>query len=336
MNPKSDKPIIVPERDAGKRLDAFLAACLRRETGESAPSRSRIREAIERGAATVNGATAKDPKKRLTRGDVVVFVVPETATRLVPNPNLSVTVLFEDDDLLVIDKPAGIATHPISFEETDTVANWAIARVPDMRTVGEDPLRPGIVHRLDRNTSGILVLAKTAMAFDELKRIFADRLAEKRYQALVLGHVPQRAGEITYPIAAVTGTLRRQAVLPGKDIPEGAREAHSSYRVIRRFSEYDLLLVSPKTGRTHQIRVHLAAIGCPVLGDRLYGGRRMNRPDTPARQLLHAGYLSFSWVGATKTFESPLPADFRETLSALDETGENGYLGEDSNGTIRP
>jgi len=336
MRPKSDKPIIVPERDAGKRLDAFLSAYLKRETDGSAPSRVRIREAIEHGDAIVNGTAQTNPKKRLTRGDAISFTVPETAVELLPNPDLPLTVLFEDDDLLVIDKPAGVATHPVSFEETDTVANWALAHAPGIRDIGENPIRPGIVHRLDRNTSGILAIAKTAETFDELKRLFADRLAEKRYWALVIGHLPHDTGEIAYPIAPVTGSLRRQAIFPGKDVPENAREALSRFRVKKRFAKHDLLEVCPKTGRTHQIRVHLAATGCPVFGDRLYGGRRMNRPDVPARQLLHAGHLSFPWSGSMKIFDSPLPEDFRETLFALDETWESGYLGEDSNGTIRP
>lgn len=320
MRPKSDKPIIVPERDAGKRLDAFLAAYLKRERGDTAPSRARIREAIEVGAALVNGSIQTNPKRRLTRGDTVSFMAPETATELVPNPDLPLAVLFEDDDLLVIDKPAGIATHPISPEETDTVASWVITHAPEVIHVGEDPLRPGLVHRLDRNTTGILVIAKTAAAFDELKRIFSDRLAEKHYLAIVLGHASEESGEIRLPIAPQTGTLKRQVILPGKDVPEDAREALSHYRVKRRFVEHDLLEVSPKTGRTHQIRVHLAAIGCPVLGDRLYGGRRMNRDGVPARQMLHAGYLAFPWEGKTLTFEAPLPSDFTKTLSSLDET----------------
>lgn len=339
MKQRTDKPIVVPERDAGKRLDAFLSAYVKRERGDAVPSRTRIRETIEDGSAIVNGEVLTNPKKRLTRGDTVSYTIPEMASELIPNPKLPIDILFEDEDILIIDKPAGIATHPVSFEETDTVANWALARISGIRDIGEDPIRPGIVHRLDRNTSGILALAKTPEAFDELKRIFADRLAEKRYLALVLGHAPQEMGEIRYPIAPITGTLRRQVIFPGKETPVDAREALSYYRVKQRFAECDFLEIAPKTGRTHQIRVHLAAIGCPVLGDRLYGGRRMSRSDMPTRQLLHAGYISFPWQNGTKTFESPLPSDFQETLStlsALDETGENGYLGEDSNGTIRP
>lgn len=336
MDPKTGKPIIVPERDSGKRLDAFLSGFFLNETPGSAPSRGRIRGEVESGGATVNGMIERNPKHRLLRGDTVSFVPSPSETELFPNPDLPIGVIFEDDDILVIDKPAGVATHPVSFRGTDTVANWALAHAPEIRGIGDDPLRPGIVHRLDRNTSGLLVLAKTARAFDELKRIFSDRLAEKRYQALVLGHVPAVEGSIDFPITAVTGTLRRLAVFPGKTVPETARTALSYYFLKRRFAEVDLVEVSPKTGRTHQIRVHLSALGCPVLGDRLYGGRRMARPGVPARQMLHAGYLSFPFSGGVKTFESPLPEDFRKTLLVLDETGGNGYLKEDSNGTIRP
>lgn len=315
----SDKPIIVPERDAGKRLDAFLSAYLKREKGDATPSRAKVREAIEAGAALVNGDIERNPSKHLTRGDTVSFDMPEARTELLPNPDVPIDIIFESDELLVIDKPAGIATHPTSPEETDTVASWVVAHAPEVIHIGEDPLRPGIVHRLDRNTTGILVIAKSVAAFDELKRIFSDRFAEKRYLAIVLGHAPEEPGEIRLPIAPQTGTLKRQAILPGKDVPEDAREALSHYRVKRRFVEHDLLEVSPKTGRTHQIRVHLAAIGCPVLGDRLYGGRRMNRDGVPARQMLHAGHLAFPWEGKTLTFEAPLPPDFTKTLSMLDE-----------------
>lgn len=335
MDPKTGKPIIVPERDSGKRLDAFLSAYLKRESESSAPSRALIRASIEAGSARVGGLVERNPKRRLLRGDAVSFLPASRRTELLPDPDLPVSVLFEDDDLLVIGKPAGIATHPVSFGTKGTVANWAISYVPEIREIGDDPLRPGIVHRLDRNTSGILVLAKTARAFDELKRIFSDRLATKRYQALVLGHVPETEGDIAFSIAPRSGTLRRQAILPGKDVPHDAREAFSHYVLKRRFPEADLLEVSPKTGRTHQIRVHLSAIGCPVLGDRMYGGRRMARPGIPPRQLLHAGFLSFPWNDGVKTFESPLPEDFRETLSALDEPGKTLYVGKDSNGTIR-
>lgn len=328
MEPRTDRPIIVPERHSGERLDAFLAAFLRKIDGDSAPSRAWIREDMARGLVSVNGEAASDPRRRLLRGESISYAPSERRTDLVPAPELPIRILHEDDRMIVIDKPAGIATHPVSFEETGTVANWAAAHVPAIASVGDDPVRPGIVHRLDRNTSGILVLAKTDATFAELKRAFSERLTEKRYSALVLGHVPSPSGEISLPIASRTGTLRRYAVREGDPVPDGAREALTAYTVRTRYPEGDLLDVFPKTGRTHQIRVHLSAIGHPVLGDRLYGGRRVTGDGHPDRQLLHAGTLAFPLGGKTYRFESPLPSDFEDFLSALDGMEKAGYPGK--------
>lgn len=328
MDHISEPAIIVPERDSGKRLDAFLSALLKRESGDDAVSRVRVREAIEAGLASVNDVAERNPGKRLRRGDTVFFRRPETSTELRANPDIPLLVRFEDEEMLVIDKPAGIATHPVSFMETETVANWAISAVPWVRAIGDDPLRPGIVHRLDRNTSGILVIAKTASAFDGLKRIFSERLAEKRYLAIVLGHMPNDSDEIDFPIASRTGTLKRVAVMPGGAVPADARTASTRYAVKRRYVMHDLLEVVPKTGRTHQIRVHLAAVGHPVAGDRLYGGRRMKTQDAPRRQMLHAGRLSFPWHGEVRTFRSPAPDDFVRYLESLDGAEKAGYPGD--------
>lgn len=303
------------------RLDAILADVLSKEH-----SRHRIKKGVENGAIVVNGAIVAKGSKKVKVGDRVTVNVgkmpPHTKDiRPVPAPSLPLDIVYEDEDCLVVNKPAGVLTHPTATRLTGTLAGALLARYPALAAVGESPLRPGIVHRLDEGTSGLLVVAKTQKAFEFLKRQFMGRTVRKTYLALVDGNPTQKEGVIEYAIRpSSTNPAKRVAIkrIPprGTEVTEkkSVREAETRYHVIESFgNRYALVELHPKTGRTHQIRVHLAAIGHPVVGDTLYGSK------TPApRQLLHAAHLEFERPDhKILKLESPLPEDFQKFLKQL-------------------
>lgn len=235
-------------------------------------------------------------------------------------------IIYEDAQIAVLDKPAGLMVHPTANGEAGTLADFLVARWPQLRAVGDNPaLRPGIAHRLDRDTSGLMVVAKTSEAFAALKQAFQSRNMEKRYVALVHGVPKQPSGVIDLPIGHSAHTSTKRAVRRGARDLRGEREALTHWKVRQRYHEYTLLEVRPKTGRTHQIRVHLAAIGHPIVGDRLYGARRGKRGAEALglkRQFLHASYLSFALPGGGRfAFESDLPRDLAEALERLERSG---------------
>lgn len=311
------------------RLDAFLADVLKRNAPTpTSYSRSQVRRDIEQGSVRVNEVVETNPGRRLKYGDRVRATLQSKEFSIRSNAELMVPILFEDEHIIVIDKPVGMQVHPGSAEANDTVANWALAHCPAIALVGEDPLRPGIVHRLDRNTSGVLVLAKTAEAFAELKQRFQSRQVRKTYVALVMGNINPVSGVVSWPIAHRTGTLKRIAVEHPETFPGDMKGAVTEYRLEERFFEHDLLFVFPKTGRTHQIRVHLASIGHPVVGDHLYGGRRMRDSGIPSRQLLHASELEFELFGKVRRFSSPLPEDFRVFLGSINSRSDPGSVSD--------
>ncbi|MDP3794543.1 MAG: RluA family pseudouridine synthase [bacterium] len=231
-------------------------------------------------------------------------------------------ILYEDDAIIVLDKPAGLLVHALERGIERTLVDWVLGRWPEVRRVGASALRPGIVHRLDKDTSGLIVIAKTNESFQALKQAFQLRVVEKRYLALVSGVMSAREGVVDLPIghgqhAASKRTVRRL----GRGV-RGEREALTRWKVNEEFAaageRYTLVEVTPKTGRTHQIRVHLAAIGHPVAGDRLYGFRRAKPVPGLTRQFLHAAYLSFALPdGKRFAFESELPEDLKAVLGAL-------------------
>ncbi len=329
MSEKSTLEITVQQISSGKRLDAFLASYTRME----GISRSATRTGIEAGLVLLNGRIETSPTKRLRYGDTIVSaVVAVPPVKLFPNDKLDMPVIYEDDDILVIAKPAGVQMHPAGNDKTETVANWIAATHTEMLSVGDDSYRPGIVHRLDRNTSGVVVLAKNAASFLILKDNFQSRRTQKTYLALVIGHVKENSGTIEYPLAHEAGTLRRRAIKDPDSFQGETRDAVTEYSLNERYAEYDLLNLFPKTGRTHQLRVHLAAIGHPVAGDRLYGGRRMMKESAPERQLLHAFRLEFPFREKTYSFEAPVPSDFIRYISAIDGNEKPGYPVEASDG----
>lgn len=222
----------------------------------------------------------------------------------------SVEVVYEDGDLVVVNKPPGISVHGGGLVKGPTLVDLLVERFPEIRGVGEDPVRPGIVHRLDKDTSGIMAVARTQESFRLLKCAFQDRRVEKTYLAVVCGRVQNPAGEITFPIGRSSNNPVRRGVSAGRSRVTGARSALTRYRVRASDGTYSLVELHPETGRMHQIRVHLKAIGHPVACDTIYGGKRVCCPAGAQRQLLHAHKLSFSIRdGRRYAFEADLPAD---------------------------
>jgi 23S rRNA pseudouridine1911/1915/1917 synthase len=295
---------VTPEAD-GVRLDQFLAGPL--------GSRARAQHLIEAGRVQVNG------RQRLKRHAVAAGErVQVTEDAPVPEPEADVdvpfSVAYEDEHLLVVDKPPGVVVHPARGHRTGTLAQALIGRGAG----GEEPWRAGIVHRLDRDTSGLLVVAKSDPVHRALKELLAQRLLQREYRALVDGRPQARSGTIEAPI----GRDRRERTLMSID-SEHPREARTHVEILRALPESTLLRVVLDTGRTHQIRVHLAAIGHPVSGDRTYGGSLRYGLE---RQFLHAARLAFEHPvsGESIDLSSPLPADLAQALIAAEHPGAPG------------
>ena len=239
------------------------------------------------------------------------------------NPAIStimkINIIYRDENILVIDKPAGINVHPANSEQKNTLTNLLLKQFPEIKNIGEDPLRPGIVHRLDKDTSGLLIVARNNPAFNFIKRQFQERTIEKKYLALVFGHVKDKKGTITKSISASKKDHRKRSAL----LDEKSKPAWTEYQVREYFNGYTLLEAKPKTGRTHQIRVHLASIGHPVAGDKQYQFKRQTPPSDLTRQFLHAFYLKFQLLnGKMVEFQSELPDDLRKVLDKLKKENE--------------
>ncbi len=221
-------------------------------------------------------------------------------------------IVYSDKDLIVINKPPGIAVHSGGSVIGRTLVDFLLENFPEIKGVGDDPkIRPGIVHRLDKNTSGIMVVARNQKSFALLKKLFQSRSVEKVYQAIVCGKPREREGIITYPIGRMMKNPLKRGIEQGKSKIRGAREAVTKYKVMKSGDNYSLMELRPKTGRMHQIRVHLKAIGNPVACDKVYGGENVCCPKGSERQLLHAKSLSFSLPEGRKfSFEADPPEDF--------------------------
>lgn len=308
--------LTVSEEATGARLDSFLASRLLEI------SRTRIQRAIEDGDILVNERTAK-PGYRLRSGDRIEIDLPEPPpVALVPEP-IHLNIIYEDDDLIVIDKPAGMVVHPGAGIESGTLANALVYHFNTLSDVA-GRIRPGIVHRIDKETSGLLVVAKNDVSHERLSDQFRDRQVFKMYIALVYGRVSEARGEIEARIGRSPHNRTRMSVLRGG----AGRAAHTIFEVARRYNEFTLLKVQIKTGRTHQIRVHMAHIGHPVAGDSTYGGGRENsirdatiKRQTAAlgRQFLHSAQLGFNHprTGKLLEFVSPLPPELANFLALL-------------------
>ncbi len=295
----------IPASLDGERVDRAIALL----TGWQ---RSQVQTLLERHEVLVDGnPVAKS--HRLHSGNVVELLS-EPAVEVVPqpDPNVPVTVRYVDDDVVVVAKPADLVVHPGAGHIDGTLVNGLLAQFPDIAGVG-DPYRPGIVHRLDRDTSGLLVVARSPRAYDALVTELANRAVERSYVALVWGHLASRRGVIDAPIGRSAARRTRMAVR------DAGKPARTEYAVREEFDRpvCTLLDCHLETGRTHQIRVHLAAIGHPVVGDGTYGGAR--EPLVLDRPFLHAASLAFDHpvTGKRLQFEEPLPNELRSLLDQL-------------------
>ncbi|HKS31318.1 MAG TPA: RluA family pseudouridine synthase [Chthoniobacterales bacterium] len=300
MTQQNRREYNVSSADARARLDRFLA--------KTAPefSRSRIQTLIRQGYITVNGVTPR-PRDMVRAGDRIALVEPpKEAIDLAPE-KIALSVLFEDGDLIVIDKPAGISVHPGAGCKSGTLVNALLSHCKDLSGIGGKE-RPGIVHRLDKETSGCLVVAKTDFAHVDLARQFASRRADKIYLALVAGKLRRASGSIIAPITRHRVHRKKMAIAR-----EGGRMARTDFKVVRTGREASLLECRLHSGRTHQIRVHLQHLGYPILGDTVYGGRHAGQV---LRQMLHAWKLGFEHPRGKRRmdFEAPLPDDFANAI----------------------
>jgi 23S rRNA pseudouridine1911/1915/1917 synthase len=299
---------VVPRALDGQRLDRVVALV----TGGS---RAEAAALVDEGAVTVGGSPVTTRSHRVAEGDMVDIDLPDRPAEieLAADPSVPVPVVHEDADLIVVDKPAGVVVHPGAGQGSGTLVNGLLARYPEIRDVGQ-PDRPGIVHRLDKGTSGLLVVAGSAPAYDRLVAMLGRHEIDRRYRTLVWGTVASPSGLVDAPVGRSGRERTRMAVtVRGKP-------ARTWYDVVRTFHqpvEVTELVCRLETGRTHQIRVHMASIGHRVVGDGRYGGDRQSLP--LPRPFLHAEHLGFDHpiTGEVLTFTSPLPDDLAQVLARL-------------------
>ncbi len=231
---------------------------------------------------------------------------------------MDISKIYEDENILVINKPSGLITHPKNAEDKqESVTGWLVEQHPEIKTVGEDPLRPGLVHRLDKDTSGLMVISKNQDSFHYLKSLFQDKKIKKFYMALVIGKPKEPKGIIDLPMGRIG--MKRTTQVKGNKKLKDKKEAITEYSTVKNFQDFTLLEVSPHTGRTHQIRVHLKSLGTPVAGDPLYGRKDPNGPKQPERLFLHAYKLQFvSPDGKSLIFEADLPEDLQKFINELE------------------
>ncbi len=321
MNKDIQGRVILSSLATGERLDRYLGGCLHNAT------RSAIQKAITSGLVLVNGRQVKVSHK-LRFGDNVALTLPRTEPLRLSPEDIDLEILFEDNDVIVLNKQAGLAVHPGAGRSSGTLVNALLNHTRELST-GGGSLRPGIVHRLDMDTSGVMVVAKTNQSHAVLAEQFKVHSTQRKYLALVRGPMKVDEGEIEKPLGRSPADRKKISTRARKK-----RKALTRFSVLRRYGGITLLELMPETGRTHQIRVHLASIGRPVVGDRLYGwdGPR----DTPVnlsplatsllkkapRQCLHAAFLAFSHpvTGELMEFSAPPPRDMAEIISALNES----------------
>ncbi len=310
-----------------QRLDLFLSLAMK-------TTRSQVQKYIDHGCVLVNGVPAKKTGVMVEHGDKIEYVADEVVVekkkKALSFPEIS--IIAETKDYLVIEKPAGILVHPTEAGEQNTLAQWLLKKYPKMKNVGDTPGRPGIVHRLDKDASGLLVIAKNQKQFLALKQQFKDRTIDKEYTVLVYGVLKNNQVKLDFPIAR--GEQGRMAARPvigefrlrHAGVTLDGKDAHSELFVEKKFGRFTLLRVKIYTGRTHQIRVHCFAYGHPVVGDTIYVNKRMVKKGDQKidRLFLHARKLSFDTLsGERMTFESQLPEELQTYLANL---SVNTYL----------
>jgi len=296
------------EGEGSIRLDKFIAQA------EPDVSRVQFQQLIAEGGVCVNGEVQQKPAFKLAPGSTVAYTLPQHEEAQLLHQAIAVDVIYVDENVIVVNKPAGMVVHPGAGNTQDTLVNAILHRWPEIARVGEAE-RPGIVHRLDKDTSGVLILARNETAYNWLVRQFKSRKTMKTYLALVDGQPPTPSGRIEAAIGRDEKNRQRMAVVYG----DKGKNAVTEYHTLETYADHTLLEVQPLTGRTHQIRVHLAFIGCPVTGDRIYG-RRKKSLDIP-RFFLHAHKLSIRLPGEEEPteFTAPQAADLKEILTTLEK-----------------
>ena len=294
------------EGDGGERLDHFLAEEL------SEYSRSRLQSFIKEGRVRVDGDPARKFGQAMVPGQTVTVILPEEHdSKLIPE-NIPLDILYEDEQSIVINKPAGMVVHPAAGHDSGTLVHAVLGHCDDLKGFGGE-IRPGVVHRLDRDTSGIIVMAKNEKAHIFLQEQFKERSIDKRYLALVDGAPPTPTGRVEAPIGRDPIRRQQMAILT----PDKGRAAVTEYRTLKSYPKHTLIEAHPLTGRTHQIRVHMAFLKCPIVGDVLYGRRKQSIELD--RHFLHAFRLTILLPGhdAPMTFEAPLPPELQAVLDNL-------------------
>jgi 23S rRNA pseudouridine1911/1915/1917 synthase len=294
------------EKEENERLDVFLTACLPEF------SRSRLQGLIREGFVCVDGEPVTKTGRDLESGERVEIRIPAPVPSGLVAENVHLEIVFENADVLVINKPAGMVVHPSPGHDSGTLVHAVLGHVPGLAGIGGEE-RPGIVHRLDKETSGLIVVAKNEQAHRWLQDQFRTRTVEKIYLALVDGKPPTPNGRVEAPIGRNATHRKLMSVVP----PEKGREAVSEYRTLESFPDHTLLEVHPLTGRTHQIRVHLAFLGCPVTGDTVYGKKRATVELD--RHFLHAYRLKITLPGekTPRVFEAGLPGELEKVLEEM-------------------
>lgn len=308
----------IKKEQIGARVDLFLVKKIKKTRGEA-------QKLIKEGRVLVNGKS-KSNHYALKEGEEVEIRKLENLKiggKLMAD-NFKIEVIFENKEFLVVNKPAGLIVHGAPHIKGLTLADWLLKECPTIKNVGEDKARPGIMHRLDKDASGLMVVAKTNEAFKSLKKQFQDRLVEKEYTALAYGAIIKETDKINFSIKRSAGGHKQAAVPKGYNFKENfleLREAFSEFKVIKRFVNYTLLSVKIFSGRKHQIRVHLFAYGCPLVGDDLYSTkktREMNRKNNLGRIFLVASKLSFhDLAGVKQSFAIDLPPELKKFLTKI-------------------
>lgn len=288
------------------RLDKYLVSCLPEF------SRARIQGLISDGFVSINGVPAKKAGQMIEDGDDIEVRVPPPVPSGLVAEDIPLDIIFENDDLIVVNKPAGMVVHPAAGHYSGTLVNAVLGYDPDLEGIGGEE-RPGLVHRLDKETSGLIILAKNERAHNWLQDQFRLRKVEKTYLALVDGKPPTPAGRVEAPIGRDPSHRKKMAIVsPGK-----GREAVSEYKTLESFRNHTLLEFHPHTGRTHQIRLHCQFLGCPIVGDSVYGKRTVTA--TIDRHFLHAFRLKIILPGekSPRMFEADLPEELKNVLEEV-------------------
>jgi len=294
--------LIVENNDEIDRIDKYLAKKVHL-------SRSQLQDLIDKGYIKVNGVTVKSSYK-VKPGDIInVIIPPPEDTDIIPK-DIPIQVIYEDNDLLVVNKPRGMVVHPAHGHYQDTLVNALLYKVKDLSGIGGE-LRPGIVHRLDKDTTGLLVVAKNDFSHQKLSEQLKNRTLKRVYWALCEGEIPWDEKRVELPMARHPVYRKKMAIVYGGKI------SITNFKVLERFKGYTLVSASLETGRTHQVRLHLSHLGFPIVGDEIYG--RIDKRFGIKGQLLHAKEISFIHPRTSErmSFSAPLPSDFERVLSLL-------------------